>query len=306
MRSLISRWFMFGLLLGAAISHATVFAQGTTPSSTPAQPPAANVAQPAPVAGMSIDKIRQGLDKTITLNYTGQSMQDVLNLFRDRTGLAITIDPMAFMQVGMPGEIPIAQIDVKAKNEKAGSVLRKLLNGHRLNYVILEDTLLITTEEMAVVRQMRQRVNVDVEEVPFKKAARDLAKNHGINLVIDPLVKQTADMPVSLQLDNTGVETALRLLAEMAHLKAVRMGNVMFITTDEKAKTIRAEEAHQIDNPLNPNLPGGIPPIAIDGLGGRVMPGGVPGIGVPDGPVPAPPPGIDLPKAPLPEEPRTK
>jgi len=300
MRSVISRWFMFGLLLGWAISHATVFAQGNA-SSTPAQPPQV---QPQPPAGtverMSVEKIRQGLDKTITINYTGQNLHDVLNHFRERSGLAINVDQMAFMQMGLNGDIPMPQVEVKAKNEKAGAVLRRLLNGHRMNYVILEDSLLVTTEDSAVVRQMRQRVNVEVEEVPLKKAVQELAKKHGINLVIDPLVKQTVDTPVTLQLDNTGVETALRLLAEMANLKAIRMGNVMFITNEAKAKKIREEEAHQLDNPLNPNLPFGGPAIAIDGIGGRFM-GGVgraaPGIAVPDGPVPVPPPGIDLPKA---------
>jgi hypothetical protein len=330
MRSIISRWFMFGLLLGWAVAHATVFAQGNSTSPAVAQPgvaqpgvartsvpqPGATTpAQPAPagkVATTTPDKLRQGLDKTITIDYVGQSLHDVLNHFRDRTNLPINVDQMAFMHMGINGEVPMTQVEVKAKNEKASSVLRRLLSGHRLSYVVLEDSLLVTTEEMAVVRQMRQRVSVDVDEVPLKKAARDLAKSHGINLVFDPLVKQTVDTQVTLQLDNTGIETALRLLAELANLKAVRMGNVMFITSEAKAKKIREEEPHQFDNPLNPNIPGGFPPIAIDRIGGGfggavppnigVAPGGLPvpmpmPIG-PDGVVPVPPPGIDLPPAP--------
>src|ERR1051326_1488482 len=102
---------------------------------------------------------------------------------------------------------------------------------------------------------MRQRTSVDLEDIPLKKAVRDLARQHGINLVIDPRIAKQADTPVSLQLDNTGLETTIRLLAELANVKAVRMGNVMFVTSEERAKKIREEEAHQFDNPLNPNLP---------------------------------------------------
>jgi len=300
MRKHISRWFLFGLLLGWSLTHATVFGQ-------PVGKTAANTGK----VGAGVDKLRQGLDKAITVDFTGQSLEEVLNHIKDRSGLPISIDDASIAMMGMnfvrPDGQPM-QFQVKATNEKASTVLRKFLNNYRLCYVIFEDSLLITAEEMALLRQMRQRVSVNLEDVPAKKAITDLARNHGINLVIDPKVVKQAETPVSLQVDNTGIETAVRLLAELASLKAVRMGNVMFVTSEDKAKKIRDEEQHQFDNPLNPNVPGG-PPIGIGfggGFGGgggvmpfqgRVAPGGiaVPGI---DLPVPAPkpdpaPPGKD-------------
>jgi hypothetical protein len=261
MRSIISRWFMFGLLVGWALTHTTVFGQdGAGKAATPA------------------DKLRAKLDKAITVDYTGQSMVEVLNHLREKIGVSINIDQLAFMQMppDMPGGQP-AQVTIRATNEKASSVLRKLLGGHQLAYVIIDDALLVTSEDSAVMRQMRQRVSVDLDEVPFKKAVRDLAKTYNINLVIDPAVMKSADKTVSLQVDNTGIETAVRLLSELASLKAVRMGNVMYITSDEKAKKIRDEEQHQFDNPLNLNLPVG-PPMIRGGFAGGGMGGfgGVP------------------------------
>jgi hypothetical protein len=313
MSKVITRWFLFGLLLGWAATQATVFGQTASSSPGVAQP-----VNPPTQNGKSTpstpDKIRQGLDKVITMDYTGQSLNDVLNHFRDRTSLNITIDQMTILSMGMNPDDNIGQIQVKATNEKAGQALRKFLNNYRLCYIIFEDSVLVTTEEMAVIRQLRQRVSVDLDEVPFKKAVRDLAKSHGINLVIDPKVAKQSEAPVSLTLENAGIETTVRLLAELASLKAVRMGNVMFVTTEDKAKKIRDEEQHMFDNPLNPN----VPPIIGGGFGGGlggimrgIAPPGIPAIPMvipPDGgiPVPPPPPGIDLPRvrpAPQPDDP---
>src|SRR5262249_48363978 len=99
-----------------------------------------------------IDKIRAALDKKVTLDYTGQSLTDVLNHFREKTGIAINVDQQVLLQMGLdpnnaiPGA-PMAQVQVKATNEKAGQVLRKLLNSHNLAYFIFEDGVLVSTEE---------------------------------------------------------------------------------------------------------------------------------------------------------------
>ncbi len=262
MRTLISRWFLFGLLLGWALTHATVFGQdaGKTTDTKPA----------------AADKIRQGLDKSITIDYTGQSLAEALNHFREKIGLPINIEPIAMMQAGQAafpdlGEPMAPQVTIKGTNEKASQILRRTLSAHRLTYIVIDDAVLVTSEDAAVMRQMRQRVSVDLDQVPLKKAVRDLAKSKGINLVIDPLVMRDADTPVSLQLDNTGIETTLRLLAELAYVKAVRMGNVVFITSEDKAKKIQAEEKHQFDNPHNPDRPSLYPPGGWIG-GGAVMP----------------------------------
>jgi hypothetical protein len=264
MQTIISRWFLFGLLLGWALTHATVFGQpgGKTTDTKPA----------------AVNKIRQGLDKTVTIDFTGQTLAEALNHFREKTGVPINLDPAAFIQVGPnPGNPMAGDVIIKGTNEKASQILRRFLNAHRLTYIIIDDAVLVTSEDTAVIRQMCQRVSVDLDEVPLRKAVRDLAKSHGINLVIDPKVAKQADAPVSLQLDNTGIETTFRLLAELASLKAVRMGNVVFITSEEKAKKIRAEEKHQFDNPPNPNVPGIVYPPAMPfkmagGFGGIVPP----------------------------------
>src|SRR5262249_14106258 len=147
--------------------------------------------------------------------------------------------------------------------------------------------------EAGLMRQMKQHVSVNVEDMPLSKAVRELARNHGVNLVIDPAVNAKAEAKVSLQLDDAGLETAVRLLSELASLKAVRMGNVLFVTSEEKAKKIRKEET-QLD-PFNPNMPP-IPRIGIGGaFGGIAMP--LPARVAP--PAVAPAPGGLRPQAPI-------
>ena len=164
MHTIISRWLLFGLLFGWALTHATVFGQTSS--------------KPIP----AIDKLRTGLDKAITVDYNGQSLVDALNQIRDKSGLPINIDQAIFMQmqIGLNGNDgnPVAmQFQVKATNEKASQVLRKFLNVQQLTYILFEDSILITTDELAAARQYRQRVSVDLNDVPLKKAVRDLAKS---------------------------------------------------------------------------------------------------------------------------------
>ncbi|MBI3821791.1 MAG: hypothetical protein HY289_03820, partial [Planctomycetes bacterium] len=135
-----------------------------------------------------------------------------------------------------------------------------------------------------------------------------------VNLVIDPFVAQKAKANVTLQLEDATLETTVRLLAELAEVKSVRLGNVLFITTEEKAKKIRKEEPNQID-PLNPNGPmpfRGVIGGAVGAFGGvmpmpaRIFPPAQPPQGLPPGLVP-PPPGIEVqPDRPAPDAPPKK
>ncbi len=267
-----TRWLFLGLVLAWSLSHASVFGGGGEKKS-----PAS-----------ATERIRQGLEQNITVNYTGQSLRDAIQHLREKTNLPISLDQMVLLQMGINPDENTGQIELKATNEKAGAVMRKALNAFRLSYVIFEDSVLVTTEDFAVHRQMRQRVSVDIEDVPFSKAARDLARANGVNLIIDPRVSAKAKEKISLQIDNLGLETAIRLLAELADVKSVRMGNVLFVTTDERAEKIRKEE--QQNDPFNPNPllpPGAVGPGGIGGFGGiNVMPArpgvAVPGIAVPD------------------------
>ena len=83
----------------------------------------------------------------------------------------------------------------------------------------------------------------------------EASRNYAFNLVIDPKIAKESQHAVSLTLDGASLETSVRLLAEMAGVKAVRLDNVMFVTTEERAEKLRKEEKDLQPNPLDdPNM----------------------------------------------------
>jgi hypothetical protein len=105
------------------------------------------------------------------------------------------------------------------------------------------------------------------------------------NVVLDPrLAKEAKGMPISLQLEEVPLETAVKLLAELANLGSVRVGNVLFVTTPQRADKLRADPDLlppgsgvpdiQVVPGFNPGNPGAVP--------------AVPPMAVPAPPAPAP------------------
>jgi hypothetical protein len=266
------RIWLLSLLTVWALSHASVYGD---PVDTPAR-------DLSPV-----EKVRKALDQTMLLDYTGNSFHDVIQHLKDKTKLNFVTDQIALGQIGIaiediPGQAgPVLQFHLKGdKNTKVRSALQRMLNGYNLTYVILEDSVLITTEELGLHRQMRQRVSVDVNNEALSKVLKDLARRTALNLIIDPRVKES-DSKVSLQLEDATLETTVRLLAEMGGLKSVRMGNVLFITSEARAEKLRKEDMEPTHRNISPDRYSG-PTAAgamIGGFGG--------GIGVP--PAVAPP-----------------
>ena len=231
------RLFVFGFVLAWALSHRAI--EGIAI--------AQNDDRPTPG-----DRIRKKLDQVISFDYSGPSFREAIAHVQDRTQLAITIDPIAMQQVGVVDGAPM-QIEFKNVRSKVRQALQGFLHSHGLTYVVLEDNLLVTTEENAIARQMMQRFPIEFKDVSAAKALRDVAHQAGVNLVIDPRIAKAASANVSLELDDANVLTSMRLLAEFVDLKALRMGNVVFVTDAPRAEKIRKEEA-AMPSAIDPRL----------------------------------------------------
>jgi cytidylate kinase len=95
-------------------------------------------------------------------------------------------------------------------------------------------------------------VAIELADVPAGKALREMARKAGISLVFDPRIGKSVNQTISLQVDEATVETGLRLIAELVDLKAVRMGNIVFVTDPVRADRIRKEEAIVIETTTSP------------------------------------------------------
>jgi hypothetical protein len=83
-------------------------------------------------------------------------------------------------------------------------------------------------------------VYVRFEDVPLQEALRVLARQTDTNIVLDMDVGRRARAPVTARLRNAPLGVALRLLADMADLRAVQVANVLYVTTPRKADRLQA------------------------------------------------------------------
>lgn len=268
MRSLLAAAFV--LALGSA----------ATTAPTPA----------APAKGDALAAARKGLDEVADMTYQNRSLNDVINDLKVKAKLNVIIDPTIFnygVDPNMPG-VNVSQKDVKVRDG-----LKAVLAPYNLRFGLIREGVYISTEDGVTAKQLKQRVTVDCDGTPFASTAKQLAADTGANLVIDPRLKEKANAGVTLKLDDVPLETAVRLLAEVADLRAVRMSNVLFVTTPDRAEKLRpdADGPLPAGNPL-PVFPHGLNPPPVPGIAG------IAGFAVPLQAIPAPPPPPAVEKAP--------
>jgi hypothetical protein len=247
--------------------------------------PAAPSAPDKDQATSPAEKIRQALNAPVSVKIEKQSLTAAIDMLREKGKVNLVLDTVSIQQMGIAYDQPPTLVDVDLKDVKLKSALRTILEPYNLSYSVVGDTVVITTEQMAVTRQMRQRVNVEFDKVELTQALKQLNRETGANLLLDSRVEKEAKNPVSLELDDVPLETAVRLLSEMAGLKPVRIGNVLFITDKKNANELR-------NDPDLSGTPGGqtVPPNAHYQLQLSVINGpGGPVIVTPVGPPPPPP-----------------
>jgi hypothetical protein len=256
---------------------------------------AAPATEPKPKAESPCEKIRKALDQNIeSLEIVDQPLSLAINQLKEQTKINFVLDTVTLANSGIvPDNI---QVNVKMQNVKARAALRAVINPQHLGYAIIGDSVIITTEDMALHRLMKQKVEVDFDKVTLEAALKDLSKQCSVQILVDKKVSKEAQGQITLQLeDETPLDTAIRLLCLQADLRAVRMGNVIYVTGKDNAKELRSEPelapnpypgVPGVDYPV-PNPPGGI------GIGGI---GGIGGVTIPIATPAAPPPPEDKPK----------
>jgi len=98
-------------------------------------------------------------------------------------------------------------------------------------------------------------VSVAVEREPLEDALRQMRLQANVNIVFDPGSREKARTEVSATLLNAPVDGAMQLLVEMVELDYVWLDNTFYVTSREKAKTLRATWPDRRGG-ATPRLPG--------------------------------------------------
>ncbi len=197
----------------------------------------------APRTESPAEKIKQALAQPRDLEVADQPLDVAINQLREQTGINLVLDQTAVppSAVIMPGQSPYAhlRVSVRCAGRPVREGLAKALRPHGLTFAVVGDTLLITTPEKAADRQLGQAVRVEAEGVSLKDLLHHLARDTGANVMLDQRLAKEGQTPQTVRLDDVPLETAVELLADQAGLKAVRMSNVLYVTTEARAEKLR-------------------------------------------------------------------
>jgi type II secretory pathway component GspD/PulD (secretin) len=196
------------------------------------------------------EKLRKALDRVRDLEIAEQPLDAAVNQLREQTGINFTIDraitpnaPGFSMLGGGPGAPAsgYAHLNIGGPFHRLPLrvILTKMLGKHNLTHVLVGDAVLITTPDKAVERQLGQTISINIKEVALSDALKQLARETGANLVLDRRAAKEGQAALTLRLDEVPLESAVELLADEADLRAVRLGNVLYVTSAARARKLR-------------------------------------------------------------------
>jgi hypothetical protein len=194
-----------------------------------------------------IERLRQPftLPKGIDPN---TPLKDALEHISDRTEIPILINGEAFRAEVQVQEVETQPIRLQVMRDiRLATVLRMLLRQVNATYLVRDDHLEIvplptvpgTDGILQVDRSALPRVYASFEKRPLDEALRDLSDASEITVVLNTTqAGEMARVPVTATFKNVGVDTAVRLLADMAGLTMVRVDDALYVTTREAAPLV--------------------------------------------------------------------
>ena len=185
------------------------------------------------------------------------SLQEALDGLMRGSDLTIEVNRKAFGAADVKDVTDIRIVESNPIPEFTSSLalmLRKILD--RLptgegTFIIRDGVIEITTLSAVKHEFFRERpaigalpplVHAAIINVPLTKAVRDLARSHGGNVVVDVRAVKEAGTMVTAEFSNVPLDTAVSLLADMADLMAVEVGNVIYVTTKENGRALQLKQ----------------------------------------------------------------
>jgi hypothetical protein len=215
------------------------------------------------------------------------TLGDVIEYIGKHYDLTFDVNEKAFASEASAEPLKIEVGPLRAmRNVRLDTVLRKALGRVPVEsgatWMLRDDRIEITTRAVQAVEVWGgytgphlPLVWATLDKVPLEDAVRDLAEQTEFNVLMDNRAGEKGKTPVSARLRNTPLDTAVRLLADMADLRSVHLDNVLYVTTKENAAALEARIEKE---------KGVQPTDSADDATGRTRKGTGPGVGVPKPP----------------------
>jgi RNA polymerase sigma factor (sigma-70 family) len=233
-------------------------AQAPAEAPVPAAKPAAEEER-RPKQDKQLSEMLKTRVKFAAIDDPNATLGEVLDLLAKRYDIAFEIDEKAFAAEPVDVDVlqtPVAQPrPLKEMDARLSAVLQKVLSRVPAprtgpQFLIRKEYIEITTaarvrDELGIPpdRPLLPLVWEAFENVPLATALQTLGDDTGFNIVIDPQLAGKLKTPVTATLKNVPVDTAVRLLAGMDSLRAVRVDNVFYITRPENAAWVEENVA---------------------------------------------------------------
>jgi hypothetical protein len=191
----------------------------------------------------------------------GTPLQEALDFLASRFDLTFEINEAAFKAEGVDDvrNTPVADRPLpKMTNVRLDTVLRKVLArvpaGSGASYLVRADGIEITTyarltQEIwgnSYAGPFLPLTNATFDKRPLEDALRELADAADFTILVDAKAAEKARTPVTARLANVPLDTAVRLLADMADLKSFLVANTLYVTTKTNAAALEEQEKQRL------------------------------------------------------------
>jgi hypothetical protein len=225
--------------------------------------------------------LRETLAKHVTLDKgipPSTTLNDALEFLSDRYDLTILVDNNAFAAIGVqkPEETPV-QLP-RMSGVPLSTVLRLLvgqvkgdvyvgayqINGGHIEVTTTYHQFMSPHSLAQTGRPNVPRVSIESRGQNLEEAFAYLADITSINVVLDERVRARAQrVTLNAAIRDAPMDTALRILADMAELGVAVADNVFYVTDVENARTMQSAHDKWLSKTLKDDANGGPP-----GLGG--------------------------------------
>lgn len=173
--------------------------------------------------------------------------REALGFIAERSGITILVDTQAFkdeLQINEPEQQPVRLPEL---NQVRLRWILDQLAGQVGGTAVQEGNIVwIAPPCRARQRLLRQSIELDFDRTELQSALNAVAEQTGCSIALDSArARDASKSAVTVKLRGIALEDAVRTLADMTGLKAILVGDLFYVTTEEHAEQLMAEQKRQ-------------------------------------------------------------